>query len=438
MRITHLPVNDRANGWSLILGSRMAKPALTGEVKADWVVVGAGYAGLAAARRLAENRPDEKIVVVDAGEAGENASGRNSGFGIDLPHVVGSAQDDLKGAHAYMRLSRAALDHLEGVVRSHGISCDWSRAGKYHAAVSARGVANMLDPFISMLKSLDEPHRVLTREETAREIGSSYYSASVRTPGCVLMSPAALTRGLADTLPANVTLCENSPVIDYARGNGIRLTTPGGTIAAPRMVLAVNAFAEEFGYWKGKLLPFSAHASLTRRLTDAEHAEIGNVKPWGVTPVNAFVSSTLRLTADRRIMVRYFLRYCPSQRTDEIRLARIRLAHLRVLRSRFPSLSGLSIEHTWTGYVCLSRNNAPGFGKVDNDVWSAVCENAVGVTKGTIAGLLAADMACGLDNPLIADMESLGRPSALPPRPILDLGVRLRNAWDAWRGRDEY
>ncbi len=39
--------------------------------------------------------------------------------------------------------------------------------------------------------------------------------------------------------------------------------------------------------------------------------------------------------------------------------------------------------------------------------------------------LLAADMACGVDNPLIADTESLGQPQRLPPPPFLGLGVRL-------------
>jgi hypothetical protein len=60
------------------------------------------------------------------------------------------------------------------------------------------------------------------------------------------------------------------------------------------------------------------------------------------------------------------------------------------------------------------------------------------VTKGTISGLLAADLACGVDNPLIADIQSLGTPAALPPRPFLDVGVRLRNAYDLWRMRHEY
>lgn len=438
MRISHLPLNDRTNGWSLILPERRPHAALQGDVTADWVVVGAGYAGLAAARRLAENRPRERIVVLEADMAGENASGRNSGFGIDLPHVVGAGQDDLASAHAYMRLSRAAIDHLESVVTREAIACDWSRAGKYHAAVTARGTGEMLAPFAAMLKSLGEPYEELSGEETARRTGTAYYHASVYTPGCALMNPAALTRGLADSLPENAVLYESSPVIAFEKGSSIRLATPEGSVTAPRMVIAVNGFAERFGYWRGRLLPFTAHASLTRPLEDDEERMIGSVAPWGITPVNAFVSTTMRLTADRRILIRYFLRYCPDQRVSASSLPAIRAAHMKVLRSRFPRLEQLDIAHTWTGYVCLSRNNAPGFGKVDENVWSAVCQNAVGVTKGTISGLLAADLACGVDNPLIADIKGLGTPSALPLRPLLDIGVRLRNAWDGWHGRYEY
>ena len=164
--ITVLPRNDAGNGWSRILPPRAPRAPLTGTKRADWVVVGAGYAGLAAARRLAENAPNDRIIVLfEALEAGENASGRNSGFGIDLPHVVGSAQDDLSVAHAHLRLSRTALKYLEEIVEGHAIACDWSRAGKYHAAVSPRGEAEMLAPFIEMLKTLDEPHRILDRSE---------------------------------------------------------------------------------------------------------------------------------------------------------------------------------------------------------------------------------------------------------------------------------
>lgn len=100
MKIARLPTVDRTNGWSAILPERTPNAPLAGDAAADWIVLGAGYAGLAAARRLAENRPNGSVALIDAGEAGENASGRNSGFAIDLPHNVGSSLDELAPLHA--------------------------------------------------------------------------------------------------------------------------------------------------------------------------------------------------------------------------------------------------------------------------------------------------------------------------------------------------
>jgi NADPH-dependent 2,4-dienoyl-CoA reductase/sulfur reductase-like enzyme len=97
--ISKLPADDTTNGWSRILPPRTPEAPLQGDLRADWVVVGAGLAGLAATRRLAENRPEDKIVLLEAQEVGEGAAGRNSGFAIDLPHSLGSQP----GGH---RLSR--------------------------------------------------------------------------------------------------------------------------------------------------------------------------------------------------------------------------------------------------------------------------------------------------------------------------------------------
>ena len=118
MAVKILPKEDATNGWSRILPPREPTPALKGDVRADWLVVGAGFAGLAAARRLAENRPDDHIVLLDAHEVGEGASGRNSGFAIDLPHNVGGEFEELSGAHGYIRLSRAAIDYLDTCVNA--------------------------------------------------------------------------------------------------------------------------------------------------------------------------------------------------------------------------------------------------------------------------------------------------------------------------------
>lgn len=190
-------------------------------------------------------------------------------------------------------------------------------------------------------------------------------------------------------------------------------------------------------FFKGRLLSFAAHASLSRPLDEAERRDLGGGENWGLTPANGFAGVTMRLTADHRLLIRQSIRYRASLRASDRERGAARRHHRRLLHERFPMLPRVALEHTWTGFVYLSRNHAPGFGRVAPRVTAAVCQNAIGVAKGTIGGLLAADLACGRDNALIADVASLGSPDPLPPRPFLDLGVRARLAWELWRARAE-
>lgn len=282
MKIKRIPVVDKTNGWSGVLTQRSSKPSLSGEHHADWIVLGAGYAGLASARRLAQNRPNEKIALIDAGSAGENASGRNSGFAIDLPHNVGSSLDELDGSHRFMRLARFAISHLDEQVNQHNINCDWSKDGRYHAAVSNKGVKAVLESYARELEALNEPFEWLSGDALQQKVGTKHFTAAVFTPGGALMNPAALTRGLADSLPDNVTLYENSPVVAMKSRNGIQLSTHDGELRAPKMILAANGYSEQFGYYPNKFLHLVAWGSLTRPLTEQEQAAYAVDTSWGI------------------------------------------------------------------------------------------------------------------------------------------------------------
>ncbi|MFT3960970.1 NAD(P)/FAD-dependent oxidoreductase [Propionivibrio sp.] len=430
-------MNDKTNGWSRILPPRQPRPALQGELSVDWAVVGAGQAGLAAARRLAENRPGDSIALIEAGEVGEGAQGRNAGFIIDTPHNVGSSLGELSAARDHVRLARSAIASLEEQVRKHGIQCDWDPNGKLHTAVSPQGIARVLKPTREVLDSLGEPYTWLEDKALHERIGFKHFAAGIHTPGAVLVNPAALSRGLADHLPANVSLYENTPVTEVRFKPGIRLSTPQGTVRAGKLILAVSVFAGQFGVLRNRLIPISAYGSLTRRLTEEEQGRLEGLRTWGLTPANAFVGVTVRRTPDQRILIRQDMRYEPRLVRDGDSYPQVAEHHQALFDTWFPALKGVNIEHTWSGFICISSNGGAGFGEVAPGVYTAVCDNGMGWTKGTASGLLIADKASGVDNPLIATYESFGRPALLPPRPFLDVGVRARFSWELWSNRRE-
>lgn len=436
-RIAITPLNDASNGWSRILPPRQPHPPLQADILADWVVVGAGQAGLAAARRLAENRPGDRIALIEAGEAGQGAQGRNAGFIIDTPHNIGSSLEALATARNYITLARTAIESLTEQVRRHDIHCDWDAVGKLHTAVTPRGISQVLAPTRKTLDTLNEPYTWFEGESLHNRIGFTHFAAGIHTPGSILVNPAALARGLTDTLPANVTVYENTPVTAATFSPEIHLTTPHGTIRAGKVILAVSVFAEQFGILRNRLIPISACASLSRQLTPDEQDKLAGLPSWGLTPANSFVGVTVRRTRDQRLLIRQDMRHLPQLRRDASSYAVVRQYHQALLERWFPALQGVAIEHTWSGLICISRNGGAGFGEVAPNVFSAVCDNGLGWTKGTISGLLIADKATAIDNPLIATYEALGRAAGLPPRPFRDIGIRARFSWELWRNRHE-
>lgn len=407
---------------------RAPSACLEEDITADWLVVGAGYTELAAARRLAENRPDEHIVVLEAGVCGENALGRNSGFASDVPHM--DSLDPVKVAAdlAYIRLSRAGLDSLKEQVNKFGFDCDWQSDGKYETAITDQGCKDNLVPYAKALEASDENHRWLDAEELRTVLGTDHFKHALYTPGCVLMNPAALTRGLADTLPDNVRLYENSPITSIEYVNGVHATTKGGAVRASRMILAANGFSDQFGFAKRNFIHFAAHASLSRPLSDTEMLEYGVEQPWGLTPINSLRAATMRFTPDRRILIRQQVDMCTSRSVTQKRQEAVSQQHKRLFDSRFPMLPDVTMEHTWTGFICLSRNDTPAWGKRESAVWLAACHNGMGVAIGTVSGTLIADLATDRDNPLIDDMKSLGTPSYVPPGMFREIGVRAAMA----------
>lgn len=427
--VAHTPADDDHCGWFHLSRPRQARPSHSGESQVRRVVIGAGYTGLAAARQLALNFPDEEVVLVEAQEVGFGAAGRNSGFAIDLPHDIGADDyiGDLDIARSTLKLNQFGQSNLRSLIEQHGIDCELQACGKYQAAVEDRGLA-VLDAYRHGLDKLGQAYEMIEGKDLPPHLGTAFYRRALLTPGTLLLQPASLAKGLADCLPSNVTLYENTAITDVAYGDRIVLSHRGGRITTDQLVLANNAFAIHFGFLKRALLPVMLYASLTRQMTAEEQARLGGRPYWGVIPGDP-AGSTVRRTADNRILIRNSLSFSPTGQPNPRHLERFKRNHRLSFERRFPMLPDVDFEFSWSGVLAVSPNHKGFFGQLTPNVYGALCCNGLGITRGTSTGTLLADLVAGKRPELVEFLLSTSGPSKAPPEPFLSIGVNAALWW---------
>ena len=138
-----------------------------------------------------------------------------------------------------------------------------------------------------------------------------------------------------------------------------------------------------------------------------------------------------------RIVVRTRFTFDPGLQVSEARVARIAAEQRRSLDARFPALAAVPFEFSWVGRLCLSRNHVPAFGEVEENLFSACCENGLGTVKSTYAGMMAAELATGTASEPLAGFRSQPEPSRLPPLPIAWIGANSLIRWQERRAGRE-
>ena len=437
LQTRHLPKNDDSCGWIADLPPRTSNPAIATEVTTDWAIIGAGFTGMAAARQLSQLCPQDRIVLLEANAAAEGASARNSGFLIDatLNEGYGTANDIEVFKQKY-DLNVAAIAEVEKLVQRFGVDCDWDRCGKLYGARHSR-YHEKLSGFSSLLGQLELPHDVLTGSALSEKLGTTFYSKAVWTKSSVMLHTGKLARGLLENLPAQVELFENSPVTSWGRVNGVwELRTPSGSVRAKNLIFATNAFSPELKVNPDRTFALGLTASMSRPLTDAEFHRIGSPAPYGLLSVD-LMGATVRITSDRRILIRNTCEVVPTVSMGADQVAQRRRHHIQALQQRFPSLSSDIFENTWSGYVNLSANTQHVFKSLGDQVWIAGCYNANGIGLANLFGREIANLATGRHSALITRIQARCHPARLPPQPLLYWGARLRLAKARITGRTE-
>lgn len=426
-------------GWIELAGQASPRPMVEGEQRTDFAIIGGGLTGLAAARRLAELKPESRIMLIDAKRIGQGASARNSGFAV-ANESPGHAQLDTRQGHdSYMTMNRidhAGVTELRRLIDEYGIDCQWEDTGSIHAAHDPKYFGR-LRHHAEAFGRLGVDARLLDADELRLRLGTVFYGLGVESRGGALLQPGMLCRGLIESLPAPVECFENSPVVHIARkADGWLLTLPKGTVHAANLIVAVNAFFPRLGLKKDRVFPLALTASLTRPLTEDEEGLIGRPASWGILSPRS-LGATMRLTKYRRILIRNTAEYLPEGISEAMLSAR-KTIHVEGLKRRFPFLGSQDIDYSWTGSICISRNSKPVFLEKAPGLFLCGGYNASGVSRGTIMGKLIAEMAVGSQSELLSAALSLTKPSRLPPRPFLDMGVRFRLMSERIAAKSEY
>lgn len=430
-----LPQTRGSNGWLEILPKPHDSQKLHGQHRVSTAIIGAGICGIATAHRLGELCPNDDIYVLEAERVGLGASGANAGFMLNVhSHGPPKNTDVLR---RNMNLWETGLNDLRKKVQQFQIQCDWSEAGRFYGAAGPDGEKH-LDEIAQTLEQLGHEYKWYSQANIERKIGTRFYSRAMHAPGNALVNPAALMRGLARNLPANVSLYEQTPVVKFeSKDDGYSVYSAQGEVHADRLVLACGVFLEHFGIAKRQYVPMGTYASLTAPLSDNELGELGEASEFGLLGGSA-IGSTIRLTQDRRLFVRNYFNFSPGSPPSDATLKKTSGMHRRAMINRWPGLKDTAYEHSWGGVMAFTQNNGGVFGEYQPNLYAILTNDVSPMTRGTAAGALLAELMEGHQSDLLNLQLDIPAASRLPPRPILDLGIAMRKGALHWAARREF
>jgi gamma-glutamylputrescine oxidase len=204
------------------------------------------------------------------------------------------------------------------------------------------------------------------------------------------LHPLKYVRGLAAAAKrAGAVLHEGSRVRNYRRIDGkVQLRTDVGALSCRQVVFAGNAWlgntAPEL---RRRIMPVGTYIVATEPLGESLATRL-LPQDTAVTDIN-WVLDYFRRSADHRLLFGGRVSYSGLDPFDTAQATRARM--LKV----FPQLRDARIEHAWGGYVDITLNRAPDFGRLEPDVYYLQGFSGHGIALTGLAGKLVAEAMTG-------------------------------------------
>ena len=335
-----------------------AFPPLQGSHSCDVAVVGGGLAGLSAALELAER--GFSVTLLEAQQLGWGASGRNGGqaiHGLACDPETIEQQLGLDEARRVWAMSIEALELLRERMRRHAIACDW-RDGYLSLATSARKGRALQHGAARLLRVYGYAQQPIAPQDMPGWIASRRFHSGVFDARSGHLHPLKYTLGLARAAAAaGVRLHEQSPVQTLRPGSNVCLRTPQGELSARHVLLAGNVYLQGIAPpLRSRIMPVGTYIACSQRLDDALADSL--VPSRAAVCDTNFVLDYFRTTDDQRLLYGGRVSYSTVTPTNLSQSMRQRMV------LTFPQLAAASIEYAWGGFVDITMNRAPDFGRL--------------------------------------------------------------------------
>ncbi len=324
--------------------------------RCEVAVVGGGIAGVSTAYWLRQLGAGGEVVLVEQAVLAHGASGRNAGFLLQGTDADFARTAAARGPATARRLWRFTQANRDGLVEAlGGANVGLATSGSLTVAGDAAEDARFRRA-AGLLRADGVEAGYVPPEEVSQRTGSTGFAGALHVAGGATLHPVRAVHALAERSRAR--LAERCAVHSVeASGDGVRLVTSGGVLAARRVVLALNAYLPRL---VPSLAAFVRPVRAQMLATAPQPVVLGQpvYSHEGYFYVRQLPTGEVLLGGARHCHREAEVGF--DDRTTEPLQADLEA----YLRRHFPAFAGAEVTRRWSGTMGFSATGLPAFGRV--------------------------------------------------------------------------